>query len=280
MKHIITGSILLFFIQFSSAQKTTFPYNGVQDERNKIFALTNAHIFVDASTKLEKATLLIKDGKVVSTGTGITIPEDATIIDLSEKYIYPSFIDVFSSYGVKAPEKPKKGGPQKPQFVSKKKGAYGWNEAIKPEVSAAESFTKNTKEAETWRGIGFGSVVTHVPDGIVRGTGALVALTDKMKDNEVVIQDEVAAYHSFRKGVSKQNYPSSLMGSIALLKQTHYDTDWYEKNKNEVELNLSLQKLIDQKNLAKVIAVEDQLTALRADQLGDALNFQYIIKGD
>ncbi len=279
MKHIITWVLIGCLVQITSAQKTTFPYNGVQDERNKTVAFTNATIFVDANTKIDQATLLIKEGKVVSCGAGVATPNDATVVDLSGKYIYPSFVEVFSSYGVKAPEKKKREGPPKPQFVSNKKGAYGWNEAIKPEVSAAESFTADAKEAKTWRSIGFGSVVSHIPDGIIRGTGTLVSLSDGPKDNEVVLKEEVAAYHSFKKGVSTQNYPSSLMGSIALLKQSHYDAEWYAQNKGEVELNLSLQKLTEQQALPKVIVAEDQLTALRADKLGDELNFQYIIKG-
>jgi len=224
MKRFLTGIIILSAVQLTVAQKTTFPYNGVQDERSKTVAFTNANLFVDASTKIENATLLIKEGKVVSGGAGITIPEDATTIDLNGKYIYPSFVDVFSSYGVKAPEKEK----------SNKKGAYGWNQAIKPEVSAAENFSVDEKEAETWRGIGFGSVVTHIPDGIIRGTGTLVSLAKGPKDNNVILKEDVAAFHSFKKGVSKQNYP---------------------------------------------ITVSDQLTALRADKLGDGLNFQYLIKG-
>jgi len=279
MKHIVWGVFILMFVQVAVAQKTTFPYNGVQDERSKTFAFTNATVFVDANTKIDNATLLIKEGKVVSCSASISVPEDATTIDLAGKYIYPSFVEVFSSYGVKAPEKPKREGPQKPQFVSNKKGAYGWNQAIKPEVSSAESFTSDAKEAETWRSIGFGSAVSHIPDGIIRGTGTLVSLAKGPKDNNLILKDEVAAYHSFSKGVSSQNYPSSLMGSIALLKQTHFDGDWYAQNKDEVELNLSLQKLNAQQSLPKVITVKDQLTALRADKLGDELNFQYIIKG-
>ena len=34
------------------------------------------------------------------------------------------------------------------------------------------------------------------------------------------------------KGSSKQFYPTSLTGSIALLRQTYLDADWYEKGGN------------------------------------------------
>ncbi|MBK7443231.1 MAG: hypothetical protein IPI65_17490 [Bacteroidetes bacterium] len=35
-------------------------------------------------------------------------------------------------------------------------------------------------------------------------------------------------HYSFLKGGSTQDYPTSEMGSIALLRQTFYDADWYE----------------------------------------------------
>ena len=40
---------------------------------------------------------------------------------------------------------------------------------------------------------------------------------------------------SFDKGSSRQSYPTSLAGSIALLRQFYLDADWYEKGGNAVE---------------------------------------------
>jgi len=277
MKKIVVILVLIGLFFNSKAQKTTFPYNGVQDVRSGSFALTNATIFVNAATAIENGTLLIKEGKIVAAGKSVTIPAGTAIIDVEGKYIYPSFIDAYASYGLKKPEKPKNAG-DKPQFISNKKGAFGWNQAIKPEIAAYEQFDKDLKKAEEWRKLGFGAVVSHMPDGIMRGTGALVSLADKQV-NELILKEEVAAFQSFKKGVSTQNYPSSLMGSIALIKQTYFDADWYSKNTDNKELNISLEKLNDYKSLPTVIAAEDKLTALRADKMGDELSVQYIIKG-
>ena len=38
---------------------------------------------------------------------------------------------------------------------------------------------------------------------------------------------------SFKKGSSKVDYPKSLMGSIALLRQAYYDLEWYQESKSE-----------------------------------------------
>jgi len=68
------------------------------------------------------------------------------------------------------------------------------------------------------REMGFGTVLTHVKDGIARGTGTVVTLGNE-KENFVLVKDKAAAHYSFNKGSSTQTYPSSMMGNIALLRQ-------------------------------------------------------------
>ena len=75
------------------------------------------------------------------------------------------------------------------------------------------------------------------------------------------------------------DYPSSLMGSIALLRQTYLDADWYKSPKSNKEYNFSLEEWNRTQKLPQVFEVSDKLSALRADKVGDEFNVQYIIKG-
>ena len=186
-------SILLAAIilpPLSIAQKT-FPQNGVFDEREGLFAFTNATIFKSWNEKMENATLLIRDGHVEAVGTNITIPRDAVIIDVKKRFIYPSFIEAFGNYGM--PELPAAGGRGgggggrgAEQFISNKKGAYSWNEAFNTEFNAYEAFNPNDKDAETLRNVGFGSVITHQQDGISRGSAAVVTLGNERANNVLI----------------------------------------------------------------------------------------------
>ena len=227
---------------------------------------------------MKNATLLIKDGKVVTTGANTSIPNGYKTVDLKGKYIYPSFVELVSSYGMEKPPKPKWTGRYNPQYISNKKGAYGWNEAIKPEINAVELFSQNNSAAESLRKNGFGAAVAHHNDGIMRGTGALVTLNTEKKDNDIIIADQVATFNSFSKGSSKQDYPGSLMGTIALLRQTHYDAKWYETKGKKIEYNLSLASLNKQKNLPSIFVLNDRLSVLRADKVCDEFGYQYIFK--
>ena len=126
---LIYGLLILLSSTNLDAQ-TTYPDNGVADIRPSSYQLTNATVYVTPDRKIENATLSIKKGKVVSVSPGGAADASAISIDMKGKFIYPSFIDIYSSYGVKKPEK-KKNEPG-PQFISDKKGAYSWNQAIKP----------------------------------------------------------------------------------------------------------------------------------------------------
>ncbi|MBP6664876.1 MAG: amidohydrolase, partial [Chitinophagales bacterium] len=114
-------------------QPETFPVNGTYDQRDGLYAFTNATIYTNYNKKIEKATLLIQNGKVVQVGTAVTIPKNAVKIDLKGKFIYPAFIDLYTNYGLpETKSKEKRDG--NPQMEADKKGAYGWNEAIRPET--------------------------------------------------------------------------------------------------------------------------------------------------
>ena len=59
----------------------------------------------------------------------------------------------------------------------------------------------------------------HVRDGIARGTGTVVTLANE-KENLVMLKEKASAHYSFSKGTSTQSYPGSMMGTIALLRQS------------------------------------------------------------
>jgi imidazolonepropionase-like amidohydrolase len=276
MRKIILSFFMMLFIGSLLAQ-ATFPRNGVYDERDKLYAFTNATIYVDYQTKIENATLIIRDGKVEQVGKNLTIPKGAVTFDLTGKFVYPSFIDVYSDYGM-SKDKPRDNHNREPQMLSSKEGAYSWNEALKSEFEASAVFKMNQKAAEELRSLGFGTVLTHQMDGISRGTGAVVTLAED-REHELIINSNAAHLLSFRKGSSTQDYPSSLMGCISLLRQTYMDANWYKRAGYKQETNLSLQSWNDVQGIAQIFDASDKLNALRADKIGDEFGVQYIIKG-
>jgi len=280
-KYILTFLILFFIGSQHASSQNGVPVNGVSDNFEGTTALINCTLIKNPQTKVELATLVIVDGKISSISLD-QLPADTKIIDLRGKWVYPSFIDVWSHYGIpKAPNKPNDPGPQ---FLSSKKGTWYWNEAIHPEIEAKTIFTSNLEEAKSLLSIGFGMVASHQQNGISRGTGVLSALGSEVSQNQL-IQDNIGNFFSFDKGNSTQDYPSSLMGSIALLRQFYYDTKWFsdQSKKNSTfrkENHLSLLAYESNKNKPHFFEVSDVQDLLRADNVGDEFGIQYAIKGN
>src|SRR5438067_809360 len=90
---------LFIFPSLLFAQKT-FPANGVRDERHIRYAFIHANIVAGSEATLNDATLIILNGLIENIGKNIPVPEGTLVYDLKGKYIYPSFIDIFSDYGL------------------------------------------------------------------------------------------------------------------------------------------------------------------------------------
>ncbi len=255
----------------------TFPINGITDNRPSVYVLTNARIVIAPGKVLERGSLLIAKGKIVAVGPSVTIPPEAHVIDVNGKTIYPSFIDLDSDYGVPKPPKSSRRWDDGPQMESKRKEAFGWNDALRPERRAAEQFVVDPDRARRYCQMGFGAVLTFQHDGIARGISALVA-TGVGKANKMVLVPEAAAHFSFDKGSSQQDYPGSLMGAIALLRQTYYDAEWYRSGGWKAAYNITLDAWNHLLKLPQIFEVRDKLDILRADKIGDEFGIQYIIR--
>ena len=271
------GFMGLLMATFSAKAQVTYPGNGVAAPSQACYAFTHATIVKDADSKLNDATLIIREGKIVAVGSSVNIPKDAVVIDCKGKFIYPSFIDIYSDYGTPDASRGASGYHGNPQFISNTPGAYGWNQAIRSQVNAVNEFTVDAKKAGSLRAQGFGSVLTHIEDGIARGTGTFVTLADE-RENKVILKEKASAHYSFDKGSSTQNYPSSLMGAIALLRQSYLDAQWYKTKPAKEGVNLSLQAWNDIQQYPQIFDAGDKWNVLRAVKIGNEFGVQYIIK--
>ena len=251
-----------------------FPINGVASTYDAVHAFINAEIHIDSETSIKRGILLVKDEQILNVGQTLTIPENAIIHNLEGAHVYASFIDPYTNYGLSENEHSK--WNPRPQLESNTPGAYSWNQALKPEFNAVEAFTPKASDAKTYREIGFGSVLTFRADGIIRGASALVSLGSGEAQEEL-ISPSVLAHYSFSKGSSSQNYPSSFMGSISLLRQSIYDAIWANHNKDYS--NLSLVELHNKLKLKPIIEIDNHYAIRNAKAIGVEFKMNFIVKG-
>jgi dihydroorotase-like cyclic amidohydrolase len=101
--------------------------NGVGEPKSGYYVFIYAIIMQETSKKIENGIMHIRNGRIIAVGNNIVIPTDAIRIDCKGKYIYPSFIDAYSDYGIPIPTRPS--GPFNffgpAQLASNVKGAFG-----------------------------------------------------------------------------------------------------------------------------------------------------------
>jgi len=275
MRRTVLSVVWLFLCPLLYAQTGWWP-NGTDTDDHSLYALTNITLVQDYNTTLHNGVLLWQDGRVLASGKDVQLPPAAVQIDGKGAWVYPAFVDVYApGAGLEPLKMPEK---QRGAYAASQSTARAFNDAIRADVRAVSVFTGEGAAMEEYRKLGFGTLLSFVPEGIISGTGVLVR-TGRKLPQESILREDAAMFCSFEKPASAQMYPTSLAGAIALLRQTYIDAAWYAKYGFKQETNLALKAMNDHAALPSVMATRDKWDVLRADQLGDEAGLQYIFKG-
>lgn len=243
------------------------------DNTPKLTALTNARLMVEPGKQLDNATLLIENSKIRAVITDGKLPQDAYIIDLTGHTIYPGFIDPYAEYGIDFKYPQETTSP--PVYEIKRIGGNAENGAVHAEKEWINYIYPDSEAAKKWVNNGFTSVQTGLQDGIFRGRATTVSLA-QLKANDIIYQAKSSHLMAFDKGSSLQDYPSSLMGSMALIRQTLADAKWYNANidksfsnttNEKIEFNIALARLANIEKEPTIFASNDLNGLLRAGRL-------------
>lgn len=294
----------LFIAASAFGQVTTAPKQGIRENDPRVHALTNARIVAAPGKTIEKGTILIRDGLIVEVGPDVKVPAEARVWDLAGKTIYSGFIDSYSRLDLPEtlkPEPPRSDTDSddpgaKPKEIPREsaKGTRSWNPRVTPERRAADYLNLDKKATKALRDLGFASALVVPGRGVFRGSSALINLQEESVDT-IVVSPVVAQHIAFdfdREGRDgDRGYPNSLMGSIALIRQSFLDASWYQSaqdayRKNPAtmerpETNASLAALAEQmqRNPA-VFEAEDELDLLRALRIADEFKLKPILFGN
>ncbi|MBC54593.1 MAG: amidohydrolase [Gammaproteobacteria bacterium] len=255
------------------AQETATP-NGIADIRRDALALTGATVYVPGEGYQDDATVLVREGRVVDVVTGSEPAGDYFVLDMTGKTIYPGLIDMVSGYGVPEPARPAQGGGA--EVLQSSAGVYNANDAIRSHYRAVERFAPDADGSDALRKRGFSSVLSHHADGIARGTSALVTLGNH-NANEAVVMADAAAHYSLDKGSSRQTVPVSLMGAVALLRQTYLDALWFAAHEQPPFVDESLSGWIRAQSLPQVMTVDNWHQALTMQGVAQEFATRYVI---
>ena len=96
------GPVVVLAILTASAIAQGPPHNGPRPVDPGWYALQNARIVPKPGKAIERATLVMRDGRITAVGTAEVTPDGATAIDCTGLTIYPGLIEPFFASDVPA----------------------------------------------------------------------------------------------------------------------------------------------------------------------------------
>jgi len=269
-------------------------------------ALVNARVVVKPGTVLEGATIIIRNGRIqaVLPKGNPDIPADARVWVLSGKTVYAGFIDPYLSLG---DTKAKPVSNRWTQPIDARAGVNftgvpttktdmgdagpGYEVAeVRPHFKVADKFSPDAKALAKLRELGFTAANFIPTEGIYRGNSAL-ALLGEGNPNRLILKPKTFQHLTFAPAT---DYPKSLMGVIAVTRQTVFDTqhyfamkDWAARNPlgPRPEYNPALEAMYlptrSKTRQPMVIETGSVLMVERAERLSEELGFRpiYIATG-
>ena len=197
------------------------PTNGPKRVDPRWHALTGADVVVRPGRVIQNATLIIRDGVVQSVEARGPVPLGARVHDLAGLRIYPGFIEPYAEVDAPAPSKDAPGAH--------------WRENVTPQRSALDAGGLTSDQRQAMRKLGFSAAAIAPKAGLFRGTGALVSLAEPADDTAAesprVLRDRVFHAVAPETGGWGGTPPTSLMGAIAIIRQTLSDAAWYDAAK-------------------------------------------------
>ncbi|HTH56473.1 MAG TPA: amidohydrolase family protein [Cyclobacteriaceae bacterium] len=234
MRRYYDRTLMLFALALFALPRTIL----AQDEKpvapvGRSYALTNATIIQAPGRKIEKGTVVMKDGLITAVGTNISIPADAITIKGDSLYVYAGFIDGLSRAGVTKPKEEKQEKPKDPGNPPAERAG------ITPQNDVRNWLNPNDKSLEELRNLGF-TVSQVVPYGnFLPGSGAIVLLGGKSSDDMVLVNN--SALYSELSGAMGGVYPGTVMAVMAKWRELYKNASLnksyaatYASNKNGI----------------------------------------------
>ncbi len=191
----------------------TAPVNGIRQAEVRTHAITGATVVVSPVETLEHATIIIRDGVIEAVGPTVLVPANARIHLGEGLTVYAGLIDAAVLVDI--------------TVATDGAGAH-FCTRVHPQVAMSELPGPDAKLRESLRKLGFTTAAVYPSKGLFRGSATVIALADE--------DEHVLAYANRGPmgvgfdtgGRGDREYPRSLMGAIAILRQTLYDTQWYD----------------------------------------------------
>ena len=233
------------------------------------FALVGGTIHAQPGAEPFEGTVYIEEGRITLIDpTGGEAPSGFATIDVSGLHLYPAFVEAYYEVDVPMPGTP---------------GAPGlhWSSLVTPQRSALDAPWPDSGARQGLRKLGFGAAGIAPRSGIFRGSNAVVSLAEPDDDasghRPLVLREAVGQVLAFDSaGWGSREYPTSQMGSIALVRQTMLDAQWQAKQDDAPRNALTP---LEDGNVSLWFDVPGELEAIRASMMAREFDRAAVVVG-
>ena len=273
---IVPAVLLAGAITLAAQAQQTAPQAGLRENPSRVHALENARIYVRPDLVIDKGVVVIRDGLIVAAGASADVPPDARRWDYSGLTIYPGLIEMFTQAGLSEAGE------------AETAGSTYWNPSVRPERSAADAYRVNEAEIARLRQSGFAAAMVVADRGVFAGSSAAVNLGSGTPNENLLKRD--VFQHVRMKRNRDRTYPASMMGVVALMRQTILDAQWYRNahaayatnpRQDRPEDNDALAALdgVIARGQAVLMSVDDDHAFLRASRLAEEFGLRFLVRG-
>ncbi|MBI5707259.1 MAG: amidohydrolase family protein [Armatimonadetes bacterium] len=244
----LVGCSLLVFGQESGKSETKT--EAAKPQAPKTVLLQNARVVVSPGKVLERASILLKDGKIAQVGVDISAPSGAEVIECSGLTAYPGLIHPFLRIGLDGAAAAPAGGGRGPggggggggigqgrqQTAAEQADAqakrdadpFGLETNLLTKTRTGDAKQKEVGAFSSLAKSGYGLAQVSGGGGLLGPTSAVFSLaTDEMSPASVLASPGSVPVSFSARGFN--SYPSSTMGGIAVVRQAFMDAQRFAR---------------------------------------------------
>ncbi len=141
-------------------------------DRARTWAITNATVVPVTGPRVDRGTVVIRDGQIAAVGREVSVPSDAQVIDASGLFVYPGLIDAGTQLGLTE--------------IASVPGGEDTREIgdFNPQNQVLSAVNPHSELIPVTRVNGITSAITSAAGGLIQGYAALIDLagwtTDEM----------------------------------------------------------------------------------------------------
>lgn len=170
-----------------------------------VLAIKGGTVLTMAGAPIKAGTVLVRGGRIAEVGDGVSIPEGATVVDATGKYVLPGLVDAMTYYGLLPADRNDASNPATPE--NRILPAYH-------PASVAEAGVYGSREL-----LAGGVTCIYIAPGsaqAIGGQGAVVKTSGRLSDANV-LRDPASVDMALGDAVKA---PSSRMAVASLIRRT------------------------------------------------------------